>query len=581
MTEKLRNYFSVLVAMTFLCVQAFAQSPPERATDEPQTGSISGKVVNENGQPMAGASAMVREVNSLVGGRTTTTDADGNFRMNNLGRGLYIVSASAPAYTSSADLFAQQITYYRLGDSVNLQLTRGGVITGSVTNAAGEPVIAVRVRATLIRDAKGQKPSMPSFAPEQSTDDRGIYRLYGLAPGSYLVSAGGSPSFQTYLLNPYDDDVPTYAPSATRDNAAEVSVRGGEETTVDIRYRGDSGYTISGTVKVGPNSSANVSLLPAGGVIMPMGTVFQAPGGRGFAFHGLSDGEYDLVAQEFVQDRAAFIPVMLVSEQKRVVIKGANVSGIELIPRPLSSIKGQIVLETSKAPECEGKRQPLFAETLVQLRRPDKDAEKEKENSSPYMRIFGGSGSPDSSGAFVLRNMSPGRYQFEPRFYARYWYLQSVTLGSAPATTPQKSQVSRVDAAATWTVVKPGDQLTNLTITLAAGAASVRGKLTSTESPQGMVLHLVPAEQDKATDVLRFFVTEIAADGTFALNNLPPGRYWLVTQTNADAQTATLIKLRQPEAAPARIKLRKTAETQKTEIELKPCQNLTDYQLKQ
>ena len=448
---------------------------------------------------------------------------------------IWSVPVRRPTPQSPADPTAPT-TYYRIGDSVNLQLTRGGVITGVVTNALGEPVIGVRVRATMIRDAKGQRPPMPFFGPDQSTDDRGIYRLYGLVPGTYLVSAGGFTPFQTSQLNPYEMDIPTYAPSATRDNAAEVSVRGGEESTVDIRYRGDSGHTISGTVKVSGNNSANISLLPVGGTIMPIGTTFQGPGARGFAFSGLSDGEYELVAQEYLQaPRQDGLPMMLVSEPKRVVVKGANVSGIELVAKPLSSISGRVVLATSKIPECQGKRQPLFTETLVQLRRPERDVEKE---GFPYLRQFGGSGSPDSTGAFVMRNVSPGRYQFDPRFYARYWYLQSMTLSTAPATT-QKSQTSRIDAAANWTVLKAEEQLTNLTITLAEGAASIRGKLATTEPPPGMLLFLVPAEQDKAADVLRFFVTEIAADGTFALNNLPPGRYWLLTQTNVDAQIAT------------------------------------------
>jgi hypothetical protein len=153
-------------------------------------------------------------------------------------------------------------------------------------------------------------------------------------------------------------------------------------------------------------------------------------------------------------------------------------------------------------------------------------------------------------------------------------------MGAAPAPTA-KAQTSRINAAASWTVVKQGDQLNNLTITLAEGAASIRGKLRSSEPPSGMVLYLIPAEPDKADDVLRFFVTDIATDGTFALNSLPPGRYWLLTQTNVEAQIANVPKLRQPEAATARTKLRRTAETQKTELQLKPCQNLTDYQLKQ
>jgi Carboxypeptidase regulatory-like domain len=558
-----------------LTSQVRAQSSAPQKPDEPATGTISGKVVNENGQPMAGASASVRRVNSPGTGRTAATDVDGNFQVNGLEPGLYTVTAYAPAYTTVLSDPNAPTSHYRIGDSVRLEMIRGGVVTGTVTNTLGEPVIAVRVRAIMIRDGKGQAPGMSSFGlTEQPTDDRGVYRIYGLAPGTYLVSAGGIGLSQSFQFNPYDSDVPTYAPSATRDNAAEVSVRGGEESNVDIRYRGDSGHSISGTVKIGEASAATIMLMPAGGSGFPIGTSLQAPGSRGFAFNGVGDGEYDLIAQELNSTPTAELPQLSLSEAKRVTVKGASVSGIELVTRPLGSLSGRILLESSKAPECQGKRPPLLAEMLVLIRRPEKDSEKE---SPPYLRMFGGSGSPDPNGAFVLGYLWPGRYQFDPRFYARYWYLKSVTMGSASATT-SKSQ-AKIDAAANWTVVKSGTQLTNLTITLAEGAASIRGRLNSTEPPSGMAFYLVPSEQDKAGDVLRFFVTEIAADGTFALNNLPPGRYWALAQTSVDAQTATLAKLREPEAAVARTKLRRTAETQKTEIELKPCQNLADYKL--
>lgn len=573
----------VFILLIALCVVVQGQEPSSapKNTNEPASGSISGRVVNENGQPVAGASAFVRAVNSSFTGRTTTTDAEGNFRINNLEPALYTVSANAPAYTTVFSDPNDPTAYYRIGDSVNLRMVRGGVITGTVTNALGEPVVAVRVRATMVRDANGQPPKMPFIGyQQQQTDDRGIYRIYGLTPGTYLVSAGGLGVAQSFQFNPYDFDVPTYAPSSTPDNAEEVSVRGGEESNVDIRYRAEPGYIISGKVKVAPTSGASISITPVGGSRLPSGNTFQPPGGRGFAFNGVADGEYDLVAQEFSTNPTSTMPALLLSDPKRVTIKGANVTGIELITKPLASVSGRVVLESSKVPECQGKRPPLLAETLVMLRRPEKDIEKE---SSSYLRFFGVSGSPDAKGAFVLRNLPAGRYQFEPRFYARYWYLQSITMGAPPPPAGAKPQAapSKTDAAANWTVLKSGDQFTNLTITLAEGAASIRGKLASEEPPAGMVLYLVPAEVSKADDVLRFFVTEIGADGTFALNNLPPGKYWMRGQTNTDAQTATLTKLRQPEAATARTKLRKTAETQKSEIELKPCQNLTDYQLKQ
>lgn len=572
----------LLIVLIALCVVVQGQEPPSppRDTDKPASGSITGKVVNDSGQPVAGASTFVRLMNSMSMGRSTTTDSEGVFTVNNLEPGLYVVSANAPAYTSIPPDPNDPTAYHRIGDSVNVRLVRGGVITGTVTNSQGEPLVAVRMRATMIRDANGQPPKSPFFGAgqgQQQTDDRGIYRMYGLLPGTYLVSAGGLGITQSFNFSPYDFDVPTYAPSSTRDTAAEVIVRSGEESNVDIRYRGEPGYIVSGTVKTAATNGSTVSLIPAGGSFLPSGNAFQPPGGRGFSFNGVSDGDYDLIAQEF-STGVSSMPTILLSEPKRVTVKGANVTGIEIVTRPLGSISGRIVLEPSKASECQGKRPPLLAETIVQIRWPEKDSEKV---TAPYLRAFGISASPDPKGAFVLRNVSAGRYRFEPRFYARYWYLHSITSGAAAAATAAKPQAgSKQDAAATWTVVKVGENLTNIIVTLAEGAASVRGQLTSAEPSPGMLVYFVPSEQDKAEDVLRFFVTDIGADGTFALNNLPPGRYWTIAQTNVDAQTATVTKLRAPEAATARTKLRKSAETRKAEIELKPCQNLTNYELK-
>ena len=79
--------------------------------------------------------------------------------------------------------------------------------------------------------------------------------------------------------------------------------------------------------------------------------------------------------------------------------------------------------------------------------------------------------------------------------------------------------------------------------------------------------------------MLRYFVTQVTADGAFTLNNLPPGKYFTLVQNSAPAETESLLKLRLPESAEARTKLRRAAETQKSDLELKPCQTLADYQL--
>src|SRR5207249_5960500 len=94
--------------------------------------------------------------------------------------------------------------------------------------------------------SKGQLARYSISFREKTTDDRGVYRIYGLAMGTYVVAAGGGYN-SPYNVNAYGTDAPTYAPSSTRDTATEISVRHGEETAnVDIRYRDETGHAVSG-----------------------------------------------------------------------------------------------------------------------------------------------------------------------------------------------------------------------------------------------------------------------------------------------------------------------------------------------
>jgi hypothetical protein len=167
----------------------------------------------------------------------------------------------------------------------------------------------------------------------------------------------------------------------------------------------------------------------------------------------------------------------------------------------------------------------------------------------------------------------PGKYRFDPLFYARYWYVQSITMTTGTA------KAQKTDAAANWTTVRSGDQLSNITITLAQGGAAIRGRIAIPEgaATSGTAVYLVPSEPDKAEDVLRYFVSDIGADLTFAFNSVPPGKYLALV----DSPALTFTKLRQPESASERATIRRRAEAKKNAMELKPCQNVSDFQLKQ
>jgi Carboxypeptidase regulatory-like domain len=570
----------LVLSIALCCVgQTQKTDRSDDKSDEVRSGTISGVVVNESGQPLAHAAVYVRPFGGSQQ-RIATTDNDGSFKVTGLDPQNYLISVLMPAYvTAPRDPDSNQPGYYRVGDSVQLDLIKGGVITGTVSAASGEPLIAVPVRVYQIRDSNGQPSRYGGAVRERNTDDRGVYRVYGLAPGTYLVSAGGLGA-SAFNINAYDHDAPTYAPSSTQDTAGEITLRAGEEINADIRYRGERGRVVSGVADgasvAGQSPGYSVSLSSiVNGETQPGGSTYQQPGATGFSFSGIADGDYYLVAQAAIPGGEAII-----SEPRRIKVKGADVTGIELTARPLAALRGRVTLEESKAPECNGKRRPLFAETLITPWHNEKIVPKDQPQ---YVWSMGGPTTPDKSGEFSLRNLSAGQYRFNIRFVAKYWYLQSMLLQPAVAPAAKAAPANRpVDAMRSWIILRSGDRLSSLNITLASGAASIHGNVRPVEGeriPARLYVELAPAEKEKADDALRFFATAVNNDGTFALNNLAPGRYLLIARVPAANELPVLSKLRLPDEAEARAKLRHEAEAATTEIELKPCQNILDYQL--
>src|SRR5438105_7376963 len=239
------------------------QAPPAQERVPKSGGSIRGRVIGEGGRAVADAPIMAFPVNvasnmkamvtSLF--RPVASDAEGKFELSGLQPGAYNISASAPGYVLSD---SDSKPFYRPGDTATLTLVKGGVITGKVTNSSGDPVVGAVVRAIKLREADN-KPvrtrrdisseftdSMSSMLGPYKTDDRGIYRIYGLATGYYQVAAGGAGGrgFSFGAAGAYDADAPTYFPSSTLYTAAEVILHTGEElTNIDIRYRDNRGHS--------------------------------------------------------------------------------------------------------------------------------------------------------------------------------------------------------------------------------------------------------------------------------------------------------------------------------------------------
>lgn len=561
-----------IVALCSLCVlaQSAPQAAPTPETGGPVTGSITGQVVDENGQPVKGATVHIGAIGGNVG-RTVMTDRQGEFQVDGLASVEYGLLATMPSYFPDTERRSSRP--YRIGDRVTLWLIKGGVVTGKVTDANGDPVVMVNVRAQMVRTPDGR--SANGWIEVRPTDDRGIYRIYGLLAGTYVISAGG-PGRSTPVSSEsvFEFDVPTYAPSSTRETAAEISVRLGEEAAnIDIRYRGEQGRIISGDVTVPAKShrSFSVRFVTDGESGQYAETFYRSEDKASFAFKGVADGVYTLIAQSYDPEGEA-----AVSELKPVSVQGTDATGIKLTTKLLGSVSGRVVLEETRVAQCTNRENPLSTETSVFAWYRD-------DNAAKQIPQFVGSkepARPNNKGDFRLRNLAPGAYYFGPSLRAKQWYVDSITFGSPATNAATKSK--QVDATRVWTDVNYGDRLSGLTIALTQGGVTLRGELSlppGERAPEGSVLFLAPVEREKANDVLRFFTTPIERNGSFELNNIAPGRYWVLAQMGGENSIATSQKVRLPHETETRAQIRREAEAAKNEIEFKPCQNIVDFRL--
>ena len=566
-----------------LCMNAFGQ----RAT-----GSISGRVITEDGQPIPHAKVNIAGVGGvkkiLAGRMEVVTDASGGFQADKLDPAAYSITASAPGYVAvqNEQTGAASTRYVHVGETVTIRMQRGGIITGRVLNSSGEPVIGITVETTRVRDDAGRTVTIPLNSADlilgRQTDDRGIYRIYGLAPGTYVVSAGSGVLGFSLKPTPFAGRAKIYYPSVTRDTAVEVSVRSGDETGgIDIRYRAETGSAITGKVLGAPVGGEGLAAMTASYVALTkagtdnlIGTSIVSPMGNntGYSFYGLPNGDYEAIAFRPDLNNSS----VMASAPRRVTVSGRDVTGIDLKLETMATISGTVALEKLAAPsagqKCESGRDSFLDEIVLQAK-PDDPNQKAPVNFS----MFGIStvAAPDDKGAFTLNGLKAGRHFLELQLPDEHWFVKSVLLPAAPAANPSAREAGR-----NGVLLKAGEKLTGLSVTLAEGAAGLKGNVTSIgKLPPRLRIHLLPAEPEAKDDLLRFAEVSADEDGSFAFANVAPGKYLLVARAVAETEQAD--KPSKPVAwdVAERAKLRKEAETANATVELKTCQRL-DFSLR-
>jgi carboxypeptidase family protein len=575
----------ILLALIFLSAGATAFSQAAR-----RSNVIIGKVLTDDGQPAADAQILAFPAGGKIGDhQQTICDEEGNFKLTSLRSGAYAIHASSPGYVTPNNSDTQ---VYRPGENVLITMVKGGVITGRITDASGEPIVGIGVQAQKIRDLEGRRgstlPTSLDDAASRRTDDRGIYRIYGLEPGVYLVKAYGSASG---FLQPFDmagtasRETPTYYPSSNHDSAIEVTIRGGEELSgIDIRHRSERGFVVSGTLS-GELESDNLFNAVAIGLRNPANGNLEAmtagvASGK-FAIYGVPNGEYEIFAfrSNESNDRTASVP-------RRLVVRGADVGGIELRLFRLSSIGGRVLIEASPAEGC-AKEEPLLPSDLS-LR----TQRSEKGQGTPVFADFsvgfGGVidfGVPNDKGDFILRNLDPGRHRILTDLPGENYYIRSITQ-NAPAPG-RRATSSSVDLVRNGILLKQGEVAAGITIVISPGAASLAGRVGSKNEGQAeavaapkpkLRIYLMPAEPTAAEDVQRYYESAMRSDNSFEFKHLAPGKYLLLARPVAENEQ---IDPDRPLAwdATERLKLRREAERLKNEIELKPCARMNDYLL--
>ncbi|HZS45390.1 MAG TPA: carboxypeptidase-like regulatory domain-containing protein, partial [Blastocatellia bacterium] len=317
--------------------------------------TITGIVLDSSGHPVSGITvdAMPPGLSddSFRFRQETKTDVGGKFSFEGLPDKAFVLSVQAFSFSNNSEIHVP-------GDYVVFHIEKGGVITGRVTDINGYPVVHVRVRLEKVKRSDG-KPlgrfeQEYTFGLQRSTDDRGIYRIWDVPPGSYLVAAGGKNNDTSPMVTQYDEDAPTYYPSATLGSATPVAVNSGQEIPgIDIQYKGDSGHSITGFVKSTTQSSKNsdletgVDIFSSSGRYVGNADVADDES-NSFVLPNLTDGEYKVVGYRTTNEDLSAISAPIT-----VKIKGNDVNGIVLNIVPLAVISAHVTLDANPQTDCK------------------------------------------------------------------------------------------------------------------------------------------------------------------------------------------------------------------------------------
>ena len=489
--------------------------PVARDTREPNAspaGVIRGRILTALGRPAARAS--VRIVGLAGGEDSATTDVDGRYEVSGLKPGLYRVTASKPGFFPLD--FGQKRAFERgtplvLADgqtlaNIDITLPMAGAITGRISDENGDPIEGLMVMALQSRFSGGRRQLLPVTQIEpRPTDDRGMYRLFGIPPGSYIIIA--SPSNRPLLLpgKNHVGYVPTYFPGSAMPSDAQAVTMGLSQTITGVDFVEvlAKSARVSGAAFDSNNRPLGGTVALAttdrwGGLSVTMTTTVQSDGS--FQFLRAPPGEY---AVQAIGPRPPDLRGEGEFSATIISVNGQDLDGVELRTSAGSRLAGRLILE--------GDSRGVNFKDAVMVLAPMEIAK------APANDMFLHRWRADNDGTFHMTGLT-GLRRLRLLSGPPSWTIKSVKADGVDVTDEVLSFGTRAESIADLEVV-----LTNRAATLTGTVSDDRG---------GRVLDYTVVVF--AIDARRWYpqsrfvkFARPTPDGTFQVTNLPAGDYYV------------------------------------------------------
>ncbi len=500
--------FSTMFVL-FLALTTVAAQPPKQ---KEATATVSG-TVTLNGSAVRNAVVSLQAQNQPVPQQPlrAKTDTDGRFHFAEVAAGQYMISALTPGFYSASDFqygFPGRTLNVGKGETIEnieLQLKRGAVITGRVTDENDELIAETQVQLQRVGDRVSLRQNMLSLDMYR-TDDRGVYRIYGLPPGKYHVSVGSSArdgliSFQNVRASIEQ----TFHPDATDQAKAKVVEleEGQIATDVNIRIgKRKNSYEVSGRVLDGqtgqPVVGVNLELRfiqpttgRVSGWVVSSGSRTDANGE--FQLLGLHPGKY------IMSIRAAAGKDEYFNDPITIEVTDGDLAGIEIRAQRGAVISGWAVIEGTTDPAILAKR------PQINLNAATEDSTFAFNQRSARVR---------TDGSFQIGGLSAGKKRLIAYTGATGFSLVRIEQNGAPI---KDNQVE----------VRAGEEIKNVRFVFAHSTAAIRGRVEFVGGtlPEGISINVMiqPVERGSTNGK----TAQVDARGLFVVAGLLPGEYTL------------------------------------------------------